>query len=88
VAGQKARFYRLMLASDAPLHLGGDITSPANGLTLYWTANRGQTYEIDTSTNLLTWTFVTNVTTLTTSGSYTDPTPVAGQRARYYRVRP
>ena len=87
VAGQKARFYRLMLASDAPLHLGGNITSPANGFTLYWRANTGQTYEIDTSTNLLTWTFVTNVTTLTTSGSYTDPTPVAGQIARYYRVR-
>ncbi len=88
VASQPARFYRLLQVSDAPLNLGGSITSPTNGFTLSWTATKGQIYEIDVSTNLLNWAFVTNITTQSTTGSYTDPTPVASQRARFYRVLP
>jgi subtilisin-like proprotein convertase family protein len=88
VSSQRARFYRLLQASNAPLNLGGSIISPAKGFTLTWTAVTNQTYEIDVSTNLTTWAFVTNITTPTIKGSYTDPTPVAGQRARFYRILP
>jgi hypothetical protein len=88
VAGQPARFYRLLQVSNAPLNLGGSITSPASGFTLSWAATQGQTYEIDVSTNLLNWAFVTNITAQSATGSYTDPTPVAGPPARFYRVLP
>jgi len=88
VASQPARFYRLLQVSNAPLNFGGSITSPANGFTLSWTATSNQTYEIDVSTNLLNWTFVTYITTQSTNGSYTDPTPVASQAARFYRLLP
>jgi subtilisin-like proprotein convertase family protein len=88
VASQRARFYRLLQVSDAPLNLGGSITLPANGFTMSWAATSNQTYEIDVSTNLINWAFVTNVTTPSTTGSYTDPTPVASQHARFYRVLP
>ena len=88
VASQPARFYRLLQVSDAPLNLGGSITSPTNGFTLTWTATKNQTYEIDVSANLLNWAFVTYITAGSTNGSYTDSTPVATQRARFYRVLP
>jgi len=88
VASQAARFYRLLQVSNAPLNLGGSLTSPTNGFTLYWSANANQTYEIDVSTNLLDWVFVTNITAQSTKGSYTDRTPVASQPARFYRVLP
>ena len=88
ITNQPARYYRLLQASNAPLNPGGTIASLAKGFTLNWSANPGQTYEIDFSTNLTTWTFLTNVTTLTNTGTYTDQTPVGNQRARYYRILP
>ncbi|MGD0814502.1 MAG: S8 family serine peptidase [Verrucomicrobiota bacterium] len=88
ISGQRARYYRLMQASNAPLHPGGKIASLAGGFTLNWSANPGQTYEIDLSTNLTMWTFLANVTTPTNTGTYTDSTPVGNQRARYYRILP
>ncbi len=88
VASQPARFYRLLQVSDASLNFGGSITSPTSGFTMTWAATSNQTYEIDVSTNLLNWAFVTNITTQSTTGSYTDPTPVASQRARFYRLLP
>jgi hypothetical protein len=60
ITNQPARYYRLLQASNAPLNPGGTIASLAKGFTLNWSANPGQTYEIDFSTNLTTWTFLTN----------------------------
>ena len=88
VSSQRARFYRLLQVSDAPLNLGGSITSPTNGFTMTWKATQGQTYEIDVSSNLLNWTFMAYVTAQSSTGSYTDSTPVARQKARFYRVLP
>jgi hypothetical protein len=88
VTSQHARFYRLLQVTSAPLNFGGSIISPTNGFTLTWTATAGQTYEIDVSSNLLNWLIVTNVTPESSKGSYTDPTPVASQRARFYRLLP
>jgi subtilisin-like proprotein convertase family protein len=88
VTNQPACFYRLLQVSNAPLNFGGSITSPANGFTMTWTATSNQTYEIDVSTNLLNWAFMTYVTTQSTNGSYTDRTPVASQSARFYRLLP
>ncbi len=88
MSSQGARYYRLMQASNAPLNAGGAIASLGSGFTLNWSANPGQAYEIDLSTNLITWTFLTNVTTPTNTGTYTDSTPVGNQRARYYRILP
>jgi hypothetical protein len=86
---QNARFYRVQSVngtSNQPRFLGGSITSPTNGFTMYWVANPGQTYEIDASSNMHNWTFVTNVLTPTNTGSYTDPTPVQSQRGRFFRL--
>ncbi len=89
VQSQRARFFRLVISavgSNPPLSLRGSISSPAGGFTMNWAANPGNTYEIDVSTNLHNWAFVTSIMTPTTNGSYTDPTPVASQHARFFRL--
>ena len=64
---------------------GMHVTS--NGLfTLNWTAVPGTQYEVDTTSNLTNWTKATNFTAASQTGAYTDPTPVASQAARFYRV--
>ena len=64
---------------------GMRVTS--NGLfTLNWTAVPGTQYEVDITSNLTNWTKATNFTAASRTGAYTDPTPVASQAARFYRV--
>jgi hypothetical protein len=70
----------------APLFLGASISSPTNGFTMYWRAVFGTTYQIEVSTNLGRWAFVTNVTPRTSIGSYTDSVPVNTQPARFFRL--
>ncbi|MGA2177493.1 MAG: S8 family serine peptidase [Verrucomicrobiota bacterium] len=71
---------------SAPLFLAARITSPTNGFTMYWSANPGQSYAIDVSTNLTHWALVTNITASSTTASYTDAVPVQSQKARFFRL--
>ncbi len=71
---------------NAPLFLAAKITSPTNGFTMYWSAQSGQSYSIEVSTNLTQWTWVTNITASSTTASYTDATPVASQKSRFFRL--
>jgi subtilisin-like proprotein convertase family protein len=74
--------------TNAPLFISASVSSVTGNFSMSWAANQGQAYEIDVSSNLLTWTILTNITTQSTTGSYTDPTPVANQSARFYRLLP
>jgi len=76
----------LASVTPQPEFLGASIASPAGGFTMYWSAVPGQTYEIDVSTDLLTWTFVTDVTPESTEGTYTDSVPVNTQTTRFFRL--
>jgi hypothetical protein len=62
------------------------ITTPTNGFTMNWIAVPNAEYEVDMTTDFSTWTYVSTVTTTTTSGSYTDTTPINTQTARFFRV--
>jgi hypothetical protein len=73
--------------TNAPAFLGASIASPTSGFTMYWSAIPGDTYEIDVSTNLASWNFVTNITPTSTVGSYTDTTPVQSQKSRFFRLK-
>jgi hypothetical protein len=59
---------------------------PGYGFTISWLSIPGATYEVDYSTNLVDWTEATQFTATNRLSSYTDPSPIASQRARYYRL--
>jgi subtilisin-like proprotein convertase family protein len=65
---------------------GMSATTLASGFTMNWYATAGAQYEIDLTTNLTTWIAVTNITSSNGAGTYTDPTPIGTQTARFYRV--
>lgn len=65
---------------------GLKATTLANGFTMNWNATSGAQYEIELTTNLTTWTSVTNITTSNGAGTYTDPSPIGTHTARFYRV--
>jgi hypothetical protein len=69
-----------------PFLYATQITSPANGFTLYWSSQAGQTYTIDVSTDLQEWRAVTNITATSTTTSYTDSVPVESAGARFFRL--
>jgi len=76
-----------LTVTNAPEFLGARIASPASGFTMYWSAVPGQSYEIDVSTNLTSWSFVTNVIPNSSVGSYTDPVAVQSQTSRFFRLK-
>jgi len=57
-----------------------------NHFTLNWLAVAGGLYAVDISTNLINWTKAADITAGSLIASYTDPAPIAGQGARFYRV--
>jgi hypothetical protein len=69
-----------------PLFLGANISSPASGFTMYWSAAAGMTYQIQVSTNLSNWSVVTNITAQSTTAAYTDAVPVISQTSRFFRI--
>ncbi len=70
-----------------PLIVTASMASPTNGFTMFWSAVPGQTYQVQVSTNLSQWTAVTNITAISTTASYTDPTPVLSQTSRFFRLQ-
>jgi hypothetical protein len=73
--------------TPTPLIVTASITSPGNGFTMTWNSVPGEIYQVDVSTNLSQWSAVTNVTATSTTASYTDPTPMASQTARFFRLQ-
>jgi subtilisin-like proprotein convertase family protein len=69
-----------------PLIARAGVSAQTGKFTVSWTATVGKTYVVQMSTNLLKWTTVTNVTAQSTTASYTDPTSVETQKARFYRL--
>jgi hypothetical protein len=89
VQSQTARYFRVQSVSGTsspPRFLGGSLALPTNGFTMYWVAQPNQNYEIDVSSNLRNWSFLTNIVTLSNTGSYTDSTPVHSQQGRFFRL--
>jgi hypothetical protein len=73
--------------TNAPLVVSGSVTSHPGSFALSVSSvTPGKTYEVEMSTNLITWTFVTNITA--TSNSITYIAPMTGQSAVFYRVLP
>jgi hypothetical protein len=72
--------------SPAVVFSSAQIGAPTNGFTMGWYSVAGGRYEVDLTTNLSSWSFVTNVTTSGSVGTYTDPTPIDTQAARFFRV--
>jgi hypothetical protein len=77
-----------ILNPGGPINIG--VTPPANpsidGPTITFQAIDGEWYEIQVSSDLVTWVTVATVQATGGTVSYTDPTPMAGQPARYYRI--
>ena len=74
------------VVTATPLFLGASIISPASGVTMYWTATQGASYQIQVSTNLTTWSVAANITATSNTASYTDSTPVLTQPLRFFRI--
>jgi hypothetical protein len=72
--------------SGSPLFIGASIASPDTGFTMYWTAAPGTSYQIEVSTNLTTWSTVTNIISPSNTAAYTDSTPVLTQPLRFFRI--
>jgi hypothetical protein len=53
---------------------------------MYWTAVSGQSYTIETSTNLISWAVVTNIVAQSNTAAYTDSIPVDTQTSRFFRL--
>jgi hypothetical protein len=58
----------------------------AGGFTLTWASAPGVTYEVDMSSDLIHWTKAAVIATDGYIDTYTDPTPVTQQTARFYQV--
>jgi hypothetical protein len=77
-----------ILNPGGPINIG--VTPPKNpfidGPTITFQAIDGEWYEIQVSSDLVTWVTVATVQATGGTVSYTDPTPMAGQPSRYYRI--
>ncbi len=79
-----------MLISGVPISTG--VTPPApgapNGPTLTWPTVTGEMYEVQETPTLVPTAWVT-IATITATGpttTFTDPTPITGIPARFYRI--
>jgi hypothetical protein len=69
-----------------PLFLGSSVSTAANQFTLNWDATPGSNYTVQVSTNLTTWSTVTNITAQSSTVTYTDTVPVNSQQSRFFRL--
>ncbi len=64
----------------------GPLVMSESGFTISWLAIPGEVYEVDYSSDLVTWSQAVQFTATNRLGSFNDPTPVTNE-ARYYRLR-
>ncbi len=67
---------------EAPVFTPSDVTPEFS-----WTAVQGEKYQVEVSTNLTTWTPLTNIVVTGTTATFTDPTPYTDSALRFYRIR-
>jgi hypothetical protein len=72
--------------TTSPLFIGASIASPDSGFSLYWSTVPGQSYTIEVSTNLTSWTVATNIIAQSNTAAYTDPVPANTQTSRFFRL--
>jgi subtilisin-like proprotein convertase family protein len=73
-------------AQNQPFSIGARISSPNSGFSLYWSAVPGQNYTVEVSTNLTSWTVVTNIIAQSNTATYTESVPADTQPARFFRL--
>ena len=67
----------------------GSVASGSGDATLLWTSAEGGTYEVDASTDLVSWTALTTTKAAATNAvvtSYTDSGAGLGNTRRFYKV--
>jgi hypothetical protein len=69
-----------------PLFVNASISTAANQFTLNWQATPGQSYTVQVSTNLVTWSNVTTIVAQSGTVGFTDTAPVNAQKGRFYRL--
>ncbi|HEX3719334.1 MAG TPA: hypothetical protein VH595_15365 [Verrucomicrobiae bacterium] len=69
-----------------PEFANGSVSAAGQQFSLTWTASPGQSYAVEVSTNLTTWSTVTTIVAQSNSVSYTDSVPVSGQKSRFFRL--
>jgi hypothetical protein len=76
-----------ILVSGVPIGVVVSLPGPGvpAGPTLSWPTVPGENYEVEVSTNLVTWTVLATVTAAGPTTAYTDPNPLTGF-PRFYRI--
>jgi len=80
------RFYRAALQITWP-QISSPHLVPGAGFQLSYPGDVGRIYQVLASTNLVDWSILTNVTSVTTSNFFNDPDAI-NYRWRFYRARP
>ena len=78
-----------ILVSAVPITLGVVVppSGSPTGPTLTWPSVNGETYEIDTSTDFITWTFLATIQATGPTATYTDPNPITGVPFLFFRIK-
>jgi hypothetical protein len=77
-----------LLISKVPIRVGVTVTNVTgtNYLTFTWPTIPGETYEVQDSTDLTTWTTIAVITATGPTISYTDPRPINSAPQRFYKI--
>ncbi|HEX3719546.1 MAG TPA: LamG domain-containing protein, partial [Verrucomicrobiae bacterium] len=69
-----------------PFFVGANVSAAANQFSLTWDASPGQSYTVQVSSNLTTWSTVTTTVAQSNTVSFTDTVPVSTQTSRFFRL--
>jgi hypothetical protein len=72
--------------SPTPLIANAYISPETGQFSMSWNAAVGSAYAVEVSTNLTSWSVVTNITAESGTAVYTDPVPIPSQSLRFYRI--
>jgi hypothetical protein len=77
-----------LLISALPLNLGITPATPGSGTgpILTWTSVMGETYQVQASTDLITWTVLATISGSGETTIFIDPTPITGVAQQFYRI--
>jgi hypothetical protein len=78
-----------ILVSGVPITLGVVVppSGSPTGPTLTWPSVNGENYEIDTSTDFITWTFLAKIQATGPTATYMDPNPITGVPFLFFRIK-
>jgi hypothetical protein len=77
-----------LLISALPFSLGITPATPGSGTgpILTWTSVNGETYQVQVSTDLITWTVLATIAGTGETTIFIDPTPITGVPQQFYRI--